>query len=186
MKAIIISGLPAAGKTTLAKMLGKKLKVPAISAGDILKEMAKERGYYVTGNEWWDTAEGMRFLKERNKNADFDKETDRRLIMRIKDGNIVVTSYTMPWLSRYGFKIWLVASLENRAKRMAERDNSSLKVAIAATKKRDRNNAKLYRELYKIDFGKDMEPFDMIVDTDGVSAGQVAKKILARIKELKL
>lgn len=186
MKAIIISGLPASGKTTLAKILGKKLKIQTISAGDILKEMARERGYHVTGDEWWDTKEGMRFLDERQANPDFDKETDRRMIKRIKEGNVVVTSYTMPWLCDEGFKIWLVASLENREKRMSVRDNSNMEEAAAATKKRDKENAKIYKELYGIDFAKDLSPFDMVVDTDGVSAERVAKKILDRIKELKL
>lgn len=186
MEAIIISGMPACGKTTLAKILAQKLRIQAIGAGDILKEMAKERGYRVTGNEWWDTSEGMKFLEERQTNPNFDKETDNRMMKRINKGNVVVTSYTMPWLSKKGFKIWIEASPENRAKRMVNRDNSNLAEAVKAVRKRDRENTKLYNTLYGIRFGKDLSPFDLVVNTNGITASQAAKKVLARIKELKL
>ena len=178
--------MPASGKTTLAKILAKRLHVQEISAGDILKEMAKERSYKVTGNEWWDTPDGMKFLAEREKNPDFDNETDRRLMDRIAKGDIVVTSYTAPWLSKVGFKVWLEASVENRAKRMSKRDSTDLKEAEEATRARDVRNAKLYKELYGIDFGRDTKPFDMVIDTNALTPDQVADRILAKIKELRL
>jgi cytidylate kinase len=33
-------GMPAVGKTTVAKLLAKELKVPLVGGGDILKEIA--------------------------------------------------------------------------------------------------------------------------------------------------
>ena len=38
-----------------------------VGGGDILKEIAHEEGYNATGDDWWDTAEGMKFLKERRR-----------------------------------------------------------------------------------------------------------------------
>ena len=37
--------------------------------------------------------------------------------------NAVITSYTLPWLTENPIKFWLRGSQNNRAKRMANRDN---------------------------------------------------------------
>lgn len=183
MEAIIISGMPASGKTTVANIISKELKIPTIGGGDILKEMAVERGYNPGGNDWWDTSEGMEFLKERNTNPDFDKETDVRMKEKIAKGSIVVTSWTAPWLSKKGFKVWLNATAENRAQRMSMRDRKDIAKMTEIVKKRDEENYILYKKLYKIEFGKDMKPFDMIIDTDKRTPEQVAKIVLEKYRE---
>lgn len=55
MQALIISGMPAAGKTVTAHAIAKKLGITSVGGGDVLKEMARERGYKITGEGWWDT-----------------------------------------------------------------------------------------------------------------------------------
>ncbi|MDE1846339.1 MAG: AAA family ATPase [Candidatus Micrarchaeota archaeon] len=178
MESIILCGMPASGKTTVAKIIASKLGFAVIGGGDILKEMARDRGYKITGDDWWDTPDGIKFLRERDGNPDFDKEADRRIVQKIKEGNFVVTSYTAPWLSKEGFKVWLGATQDNRAGRMSLRDSSAMDESKAATKIRDDENTSLYRKLYKIDFGADMSPFDLIVDTNEIFAEQVAAKII--------
>jgi cytidylate kinase len=186
MKAIIISGMPAAGKTTVAMILAKELGIKMIGAGDLLKEMAKERGYTPGGDDWWDTPDGIKFAKERETNPDFDKEVDSKLIKKIEAGNVIVTSYTAPWISEHGFKIWLDAKTENRAGRMARRDNTNIEQTMKTTKIRDKENYKIYKSLYNMEFGKDMSPFDMIIDTDSKPVEEVAQMILSKIKEMKI
>lgn len=186
MKAIIISGQAASGKTTLAELLSEKLKLPVIGGGDILKEMAVDRGYKPGGNNWWDSNDGIKFLKERETNSDFDKEVDRRLLQKIHHGNIVVTSWTTPWISTEGFKIWLNADTKHRAQRMAKRDSSEPGETLAAMKIRDEENYKLYKNLYNIEFGRDKTPFDMVIDTDKISATEVAEMVIKKLKELNL
>ena len=107
MEAIVLSGMPAAGKTTVAEIISKRKNFKVLGGGDVLKEMAESRGYKVTGKDWWDTEEGAKFLKERETNPNFDKEVDRRMREKIIAGNIVVTSYTAPWITDAGFKVWL-------------------------------------------------------------------------------
>ncbi len=183
MKAIILCGMPAAGKTTTADAIAKKLGIEAIGGGDILKEMADARGYAVTGEGWWDTPEGMRFLKERQGNPDFDKEADRRMLEKIAKGNIVVTSYTAPWLSKKGVKCWLDATQETRAKRMAKRDGMSVEEARKVIRVRDRENFDLYKKLYGLELGKDMKPFNIIVDVNNETPEQTADEIIAGAKK---
>ena len=183
MEAVIISGEPAAGKTTAAGMVGKMLGIRAVSVGDVLKEMAADRGYKVTGEGWWDTPDGMKFLAEREKTSDFDKRADEIMIRKVKAGNIVVTSYTLPWISKYGIKIWLHGSPEKRAERMAGRDDISVRECVRIVKQRDDENYKLYRNLYGIEFGKDLKPFDLTIDTDNIPAEEVATIIMDFVKK---
>ncbi|MDE1850322.1 MAG: cytidylate kinase family protein [Candidatus Micrarchaeota archaeon] len=178
MEAIILCGLPASGKTTVAKIIAKKFHWKVMGGTEILKEMAKKKGYKMSGDDWWDTPHGIKFLKERKTNPNFDKETDRIMLKLIKKGNVVMTSYTAPWLSKTGFKCWLSAPLNERAARMAKRDSTHVKESIKATRIRDKENQALYRKLYHIRFGKDFKPFDMVIDTGKISARKVASMII--------
>jgi cytidylate kinase len=183
MEAIIISGLPAAGKTTVASIISKRLGIRMIGGTEILKEMAKERGYNPEGDDWWDTPEGMKFLKERSENPNFDKETDRRLIKIAEEGNVVITSYTLPWLTKVGFKVWLSASTDSREHRMSARDNVSVEDAAGVIKMRDVKNIKLYDDLYGIRMGEDLTPFDLVLDVNKITAEEAAVLIIEKERE---
>jgi len=171
---VIISGMPSVGKTTAANAISTRFRLRLLAGGDMLKEMAIERGYAPSGSEWWDGKEGMRFLSERKLNPNFDREVDRRLIENVRRGGVVVTSYTLPWLCKDGLKIWFGASRETRARRLANRDGISFAEALSTIKKRDSQNRRLYSELYGIEFGKDLSVFNYILETDTLSAKQVA------------
>jgi CMP/dCMP kinase len=183
MEAIVIAGLPAAGKTTAAWAISEKLRIPMVGGTDILKGMAIEKGYNPGGEEWWDTPEGLRFLKERASNHDFDKETDKRMTETVRRGDVVVTSYTAPWIVTEGFKVWIAADTETRASRMAARDHINIVAARGLIAERDEKNRKLYMSLYKIDFGNDTKPFHLVVQTDNISPEEVVQKILDAYKK---
>jgi len=133
-KSIIISGPPAIGKTTVAKGLAKEFGMQNLSGGDVLKEMAQERGFRTRGADWWDTKEGMTFLDQRKDNYEFDKKVDEKLKEIFLKGGVVITSYTLPWLVSGGIKIWLGGSRQNSAKRMQNRDNMELTDAFDIVK----------------------------------------------------
>ncbi|MFB5647506.1 MAG: AAA family ATPase, partial [Candidatus Nitrosomaritimum yanchengensis] len=92
-KSIVISGPPAVGKTTVAKGLAREFNLQYLSGGDVLKELAREQGFEVDGDDWWDTVEGMKFLKQRETNSEFDKKVDEKLIGLFNQGGMVITSY---------------------------------------------------------------------------------------------
>ena len=79
-KSIVVSGPPAIGKTTVAKGLAKEFGLNYLSGGDILKELASEQGFSSSGDDWWDTEDGMKFLNQRKENSEFDKKVDEKLI----------------------------------------------------------------------------------------------------------
>ena len=173
IKSIIISGPPAIGKTTIAKGLAKEFDLIHLSGGDILKELAEEIGFETKGDDWWDTQEGMNFLSQRQKNSEFDKNVDDKLKKLFSQGNVVITSYTLPWLVKGGVKIWLTGSKENSAQRMITRDNLSKNDALEIVQKRYNENKVIYKTLYGFVFGEDLSVFDKIIETDDLNAEQV-------------
>ncbi len=183
-KSVIISGPPAIGKTTVAKGLGKEFDLTFLGGGDILKELAKDEGFKSEGDDWWDTQEGMEFLKKRSENYEFDRKVDNKLKELFLKGGVVITSYTLPWLVEDGIKIWLAGSHENSAKRMTSRDNMDKVQALEITKKRYDENKKLYKKLYNFDFGENLDVFDKIIDTDELDAERVLEIAKQTVKEL--
>ncbi len=128
--------------------------------------MAREKGFNTTGKDWWDSEGANEFMLERQRNLYFDKEVDRRLIKIADSGNVVITSYTLPWLTDSAVKIWLRGSQYSRAKRMANRDGLKVSDAEKIVRQRDNDNKGIYRNLYNFGFGDDLSVFDFILNTD--------------------
>jgi cytidylate kinase len=167
---IVISGWPAVGKTTIAENLAKDFNLKLWNGGDILKMMAYERGYSSSLNhDWWDTEEAAKFMKERNDNPNFDREVDNRLIELVKEGNVVITSYTLPWISDATINFWLQGSVDNRSKRMSMRDKIDINTAKKIVQRRDVENKLIYQKLYQFEFGEKLDVFDFVMNTDILS-----------------
>lgn len=179
MDAIIISGMPAVGKTTVSRKVAAALGTPMVGGGDVLKEMAVEEGYSPGGSDWWDRGEGMKFLEERKRSPNFDKEVDSRLIRKAEKGDVVITSYPVPWLSKDGTKVWLSGSVKSRAARMSERDGLSTQKCVKILSVRDTENYELYKKIYGIEFGKDLKPFHLVVETDTIGESRVAEIVIS-------
>jgi len=182
---IVISGWPAVGKTTMAAELAKEFSLSMYNGGDILKMLAAERGYSTSRDDWWDTAEAKKFMRERKSDPSFDKKVDKKLAEIVRKGGAVITSYTLPWLvdSDSVIKFWLKGSADNRAKRMANRDRIGFSEAKRITKLRDAENTRIYKRLYKFDFGEDLTVFDYILNTDRLPLGsliEISKLIVKR------
>lgn len=183
LKSVIISGLPAIGKTTVAKGLAKEFDLKYLSGGDVLKELAEEQGFKTARDDFWDTNFGMEFLTMRKTNSEFDKKVDEKLKKLFLEGGKIITSYTLPWLVQDGIKIWLAGSQENSAKRMTVRDRISFEEALDIVKKRYQENKMIYKELYGFNFGDDLSVFDIIINTDNLSADEVLSAARSIVKE---
>jgi len=182
---IVISGWPAVGKTTIACKLAEEFDFVMYNGGDILKMLAEDKGYSVKRDDWWDTLEAKKFMEERKSDPSFDKKVDEKLTEIVKEGRTVITSYTLPWLvlDELVIKFWLRGSPENRAKRMANRDDISFEEAKRITKLRDDENKRIYYMLYGFRFGEDLTVFDYVLNTDRLSLEslvEVSKLIVRR------
>jgi cytidylate kinase len=164
---IVISGWPAVGKTTIAESLARDFNLKLWNGGDILKMMAHDSGYSSSLNhDWWDTEEAAKFMNERSKNPNFDREVDNRLIELLNEGNVVITSYTLPWIADATINFWLQGSVENRSKRMSMRDNIDIDNARKIVQRRDFENKQIYKKLYQFEFGEKLDVFDFAMNTD--------------------
>jgi cytidylate kinase len=170
---ICISGMAGTGKSTLSKKLAEKYHLQSYSGGDALKELAEAEGYNVSRQGWWESPEGLNFLNERITDPKFDRAVDAKLLEYAQQGNVLLDSWTMPWLLQDGFKIWLMASIEKRAARVAQRDKIAVAEARKVLEEKEARTKTIYKKLYGFVLGEDFAPFDLILDTDNLNAEEV-------------
>ncbi|MEM2103377.1 MAG: cytidylate kinase family protein [Candidatus Bathyarchaeia archaeon] len=170
---VCICGMAGTGKSTVAKKLAEKYGLRYCSGGDALKALALEKGYRTSEKGWWESCEGLSFLENRVKNLEFDREVDMKLMEAAEQGNVILDSWTMPWLLKRGFKIWLEASPMKRAERVAKRDGISVKKALEALRDKEERTKAIYKRLYGFSLGEDFTPFNLILDTDNLTAEEV-------------
>ena len=171
---ICVTGMTGSGKSTVAKRLAAKYGLDYFSGGNALKELAQDEGYASDVNGWWETAEGLKFLEQRMGDPAFDKRIDEKLLQMAEQGNVVLDSWTVPWLLKEdGFKIWLEASPQVRAKRVVTRDDISIEEALEALTKKDERTQQIYKNLYGFDLGHDLSPFNLVLATDELEPDEV-------------
>jgi cytidylate kinase len=170
---ICISGMAGTGKSTLAKKLAQKYGFDYYSGGDALKVLASEEGYDASRPGWWESPQGLKFLRQREGDAKFDQAVDQKLLEYTEKGNVLLDSWTMPWLLKSGFKIWLLASMEKRAARVAQRDQITVVQALKVLKEKEERTKGIYKKLYGFMLGEDFQPFNLVLDTESLNAEEV-------------
>jgi len=184
---ICVAGMSGCGKSTAAKRLAKKYGLRYLSGGDMLKALAVKSGYKPCERGWWETEAGRSFLEQRERDQEFDKRVDEELIKWARRGNVVLDSWTMPWLLKEeAFKVWLETSPEERARRLARRDRISVKEALRALEEKDGETKRIYKRLYGFDLGEDFSPFDLILDTNRLESEEVFQALCMVIDRLVL
>jgi len=181
---ICICGMAGSGKSTLAKRIAKKYKLKYYSGGDALKAIALKLGHKCIMRGWWESKEGLQFLNMREKDPNFDKTVDKHLIEMAQKGNVVLDSWTMPWLLKQGFKVRLEASFKNRAERIAKRDGMSVEKTLEALKTKEEKTRAIYKKLYGFDLKEDFSPFHLILDTDNLNADEVFQTLCVIIDNI--
>ncbi len=170
---IAVSGPPASGKTTHARYLAQRFGLRYVSAGSIFREMARELGL---------TLEEFHKLAE--KDPKYDLVVDRRSIEEAKRGNVVLDGHLTAWITKEysDIRIYLTAPLEERARRIAEREGKSLDEAIRELRIREESNRKRYMEIYGIDI-TDLSIFDIIINTSRLPVKSVQRILETFVEE---
>ena len=177
---LCICGMAGSGKSTLARRVAEKYQLRYFSGGDALMALALDEGYSALDRGWWESKEGLSFLEKRGKDPVFDMAVDKKQLEMAEEGNVVLDSWTMPWLLSKGFKIWLEASSEKRAERITGRDRIGLNAALAALKQKEKQTRAIYKKMYGFSLGEDFAPFNLILDTETLNAEQVFQ-VLCRV-----
>ena len=170
---ICVSGMTGSGKSTVAKKLAEKYGLNYFSGGNAMRALVQEEGYDSEVRGWWESPEGLNFLKKRMTDPAFDKKIDQKLVELAAEGNVVLDSWTVPWLIEDGFKIWLEASPQVRAKRVVTRDAMTEEEALKALTEKDERTRQIYKQLYGFDLGHDLTPFNLVLATDGLEPEDV-------------
>jgi len=183
---ICLSGPSGAGKSTVGRELARCYGLRYISGGDALREKARELGYNPDEPGWWEGPEGRAFLERRLRDPRFDREVDAWLVERAREGRAVIDSRTLAYLfgEGLGLKVWLYASEEARAARVARRDGISFEEALEAVRAKDSKTREIYRRIYGFDL-EDLTPYDLIVDTDSLGPGEVVATIRAVVESMR-
>lgn len=167
---IAISGFSGCGSTTASNNVAKALGLTVINY--TMTAMSKEMGI---------TLQELQSLAL--KDAKYDYEIEKKQ-MELADANekCVIASRLAGWAIEHAdLRVWLHAALETRAKRIASREGKPLGEVMAFTKKRDEENAMRYKRLYGVDVN-DHDGFDLVVNTEYLTAEQVAALIVAAAK----
>lgn len=169
-----LSGLPGSGKTTIAAKLAEKLGITYISAGSIFREMASEKGMSIED-----------FGKLAESDRRYDEIVDQRQReLAEKSNDFVAEGRLSTVFIDADIRVLLRAPLDERAVRVASRDDLSYEDALERVKSRERSESIRYDEYYGINV-EDPSHYDLIIDTSKWNENGVLGIILAAIKNLR-
>ncbi|MBM4240108.1 MAG: cytidylate kinase [Euryarchaeota archaeon] len=168
---ITIGGLAGSGTTTASNILSKKMDIPYISAGDIFRQMASESGMGL-----------LEFSKFAEENIEIDLEVDRRQSQianekKNEKKNVIMEGRLSAYFVDADVKIWFIAPLDVRAKRISKRESKPFHIVKEEIIKRERSEAKRYLEIHDIDIGN-LEIYDFIINSKNFNAESIADIIL--------
>ncbi|MFH0836297.1 MAG: cytidylate kinase family protein [Candidatus Micrarchaeota archaeon] len=178
---VAISGLSGCGNSTVSKLVAEKTGFPRFNY--TFHDLARDLG-----------EEFMDFHAKAASNPGIDLELDRKQQAFINENkHCVVGTRLAVWMDdakllekiggervKLDFKVWLDAPLEERARRVAEREGGSQDEAQAEVIARDLDNALRYKKLYGIDVSK--HGFvDLAINSEELTAEEVSQRIVIEL-----
>ena len=171
---IFIGGLAGSGKSSTAKMLARRFGLRHVSAGDIFRAIAKERGENL-----------IALGRYAEKHPEFDKVLDDRLLAEARKGRVILDGRAGAYLSKKrrikALKVFLSVDPLVSAKRVAKRDGTTIKAALAQSRLREREVARRLKRLYGLDTS-DTSYYDAVIQTDGYTVKEVVDLITELVK----
>lgn len=171
---VTISGVPGSGKTTVAKLLAESLGLPHVYAGDLYRQEARRRGLT---------------LEEFNRLCESDHSIDRRLdeamAERARQGDCILEGRLAGYLAAQegldALKVWLTASDEVRARRVAQREDGDWRAVERENRARHESDARRYREIYGFDLA-DIDVYDVVLDSDDRTPEQLVATLIEHVR----
>lgn len=182
MTKITITGFAGSGKTTIAKLLSKKYKIPFLSMGGLRRQIAKENNMT---------------LQELNKLGEKESWTDEIADEKQKklgksDKKFIFEGRLSWYFIKNSIKIFFIVKKEVGAKRIyeekrnSEKRAKSIKEQIKLNSDRVKSDIKRYKKIYRIENCYNPKHFDIFIDTTNLTIKEVYKKTLKEIRKYKL
>ena len=174
MVTITISGTHGSGKSTVGKLLKKKLGIKYVYSGKKFRETAKK--YHMSLEEFGIYCE---------KNKDIDKELDNRQLEILQKGNVILEGRLAGWIAYRNnitaVKIMLKANIDTRAKRIVKREEGDITKRKKEILNREKSEAKRYKKYYNIDL-KDTSIYDLVINSEEKTPEEIVDIIINEIK----
>ncbi|MHA1268726.1 MAG: (d)CMP kinase [Candidatus Helarchaeota archaeon] len=170
---ITIGGLHGVGKTTIGKILCKYYNLNYYSAGIYFREMASKKN--MTCSE---------FNEYAYNHPEIDHKIDEMTLNLAKKEDIVLDGAITAWIAQdlNPFKIFLMAPLDIRIKRIAERDKISFDEAMNSTISREKHEQDRFKKLYNIDIN-DFSIYDLAINTYTFTIDSIIKILTTAIDD---
>ena len=179
---ITISGRAGSGKSTIGRLLAKKLHCKFYSMGDVRRKMAREMGLTILQ---------LNRLAEKDPSSDVKVDRYQSKLAK-KEKKFVIDSRLGYLFIPESIKIFLDADINVRAKRIFKdslRGKEEKTLSALQTKKeliaREKSDIKRYRKLYRTN---PYEPkhYDLLVNTTKSAPAEIIRTILKYLKLRKL
>ena len=179
---ISIAGDEGSGKSTIAKLLAKKLNLKSYYVGGMRRKFAEDRGMT---------------LAEYNTLGETDESTDKEIDawqekLGKNEDDFIIQGRTSHYFIPQAIKLYFKADGNNGAERIwkdirakkwrnEDKNLNSLEDVIKSMKKRKESDVKRYMQYYNYDMYV-MNDFDLVINTSKKSIDKVYSEILAFIK----
>lgn len=175
---VTISGLPGSGKSTVGKILAKKLDYKFLSMGDLRGKMALDRDL---------TIDELNRLGEKEGWTDKEVDDYQRQYGQTHDNLVVEGRLSFHFIPQ-SFKIFLTVNqktaaartMENRNERRDEKSAETVEEAEKLLRERIESDRKRYLKYYQLDY-TDPKHYDVVLDTTAPSVKEVVQIILDRL-----
>lgn len=152
---ITVSGYHGSGRSTHATRLAETFGLRYVSSGTIFRQLAQERGLS---------------LEEMSKLTEEDSEIDRKIDERAKEeskkSGVVIDATLAGWMAEDpDIRIFLLTSFEERTRRIADREDTSLEEAEKETAAREESEKERFRTYYNVNLD-DLSIYDVVLNTE--------------------
>jgi len=174
--AVAISGPPAVGTTSVAKLVAKRLKLPLLVVGRLQKRIVSTRNESKAALLSWRTKYGS----DRRTH----EKRDLMQVERAERGDIVICSkLALHFLKDITpYKIWLTAPLKVRAERAAQRDHTDVRETLREIRERQAIERREWKRMYGFDYLQQRRIADLVIDSSKLTLKQTADKIVKFVR----
>ena len=174
---ITIGGKAGSGKSTVAKLLAKRLGLNVYSMGDLTRKIAEERNISLLE---------LNKLQEKNPTIDTEIDNLQRELGKREDNFVIDSRLGILFIPQADFKVFLDADENIRAKRILNdarilERSTELNDTVAKLRAREESEIKRYRQYYSFNC-YDKDKYNIVINTSSISPEMVVEEILKGIE----